>query len=807
MTQTPIENERQSAPNNFNDSQSKFPQTVVTVSREEFIEPISLNIRDAEGNSATLPEDLQGHYFLIAPVGSPDSFKVDPEGETVWVSKDGWTALYNGDGMVYRLSFSTGDANLKTRIVKPPCYYADLATSKPENRDRFWGLGFSDVGISRGSLSSLGIRNQLNTAFVPFQTADDESERLLVTWDVGRPYEINPETLETLTPVGTNRDWSDLLPVPQALPFKNLMASAHPVFDFHTGETFTVNVGKSFSTMLAFSRSLKTRLAENKSAENKPAKNKPAVESIVENSVLSTSIQRIFITLYSGLLGLLNLFSSVVKAIIPIVRFFGGGHDFVHLISWSGKEVKIEPGRKWNVVLPGNRPIRIDQTTHQMGITKNYIVFVETSFKFSLENTFPFQRSSLATSFKILLMDFFNYPQYHYTKLYIVKRSDLTEATTVKSSGFKSKSEKLPTVVAREVELDPEFSHYLVDYDDRDNQIVLYASHLAGTDIAEYIRIYERSAYDDRDSDEPEDIFDDPDLTSRLHKLAGNIVSPMDISRVGRWVIDGETGEVVDRQQFPDKSDRDELDRQLAAHHTDPQNNPIDIKYLLTWSTAFYVCPDHRPTNKYTDIFWNSWGCWPDTLTYRAVEAYDNDRPHLVDPKNVVKLTYKGVPSCLFQLKIRTDDEQKTKIEVDPDNYYQFSNRYLGTSSQFIPRPNAKDQTDGYIVCVVLTSDEFLSQSDRDDNDPQWSQNSEIWIFDARKLNQGPLYKLSHPKLNIGFSFHTTWMQEAKSPSKRLDYDVREDYEYLVQDVIANQPELGSKIRELFDEEIYPNFK
>ncbi len=247
-------------------SQSRFPQTVVVASREELIEPIALTVRDRQGNVATLPDDLQGHYFLVSPVGSPNSPKVDPNQEVVWVSKDGWTALYNGDGMVYRLSFEQGKANLKTRLMKPPCYYADLATSKPENREQYRGMGFSNVGISRASLDILGIRNQLNTAFVPFQLADDETERLLITWDVGRPYEIDPETLETLTPVGQNDDWSDLVPTSKSLPFKNLMGSAHPVFDPNTGETFTVNVGKSITTMFAFSRALKIRLDDNQIA-------------------------------------------------------------------------------------------------------------------------------------------------------------------------------------------------------------------------------------------------------------------------------------------------------------------------------------------------------------------------------------------------------------------------------------------------------------------------------------------------------------------------------------------------------------
>ena len=36
--------------------------------------------------------------------------------------------VLNGDGMLYRLGFEAGRALLKTRMMKPPCYYADLAT-------------------------------------------------------------------------------------------------------------------------------------------------------------------------------------------------------------------------------------------------------------------------------------------------------------------------------------------------------------------------------------------------------------------------------------------------------------------------------------------------------------------------------------------------------------------------------------------------------------------------------------------------------------------------------------------------------
>ncbi len=773
MSQSPLESKPASTPNNFQPTPSRFPQTIVTVSRQELIEPVKLTVRDAEGNTASLPHDLQGHFLAIGPSGSPDSPPVPGSEQVVWVSKDGWTPLYNGDGLVYRVSFKEGHASLKTRFIKPPCYYADQATTAENKQERYQGLEFQSLGIARASLNKLGIRNQVNTALVPFRLPGDKSDRLLVTWDIGRPYEIDPQTLETLNPVGNNREWSDVLPSQPAQPFKQIMSSAHPVADPLTGEIFTVNVGKSIWTMLAFSRSLQERLAENALS----------LKPVINQANLSQGIQTNFIRLYALFLGILKLLAGFLQLIEKVSRMFNQGHDFVHLMLWDGKQVGIKG--KWNVVLPGNRSLQIDQTVHQMGLTQDYILFVETSFKFSLDNILPFQKNYLATAFKILLADFIDYPQYPSTKLYIVKRADLKLAAP-KANKFRNwfsrrSGKDLPQVVAQEVELAPEFSHFLVDYDNSDRQIVVYIDHIAATDVAEYIRIFDRSAYDDRDRDDRDDRYDDPELTSRLQMLAGSVVSPMDASRLGRWVIEGETGKIIERQ--------------LVS----------DIK--LNWSTAFYVCPDQRPTKKYTDIFWNSWGCWPDTLTERNVAAYSRYSNRLIPVEQVLDLTYQGVPSSLCHLKIRTNSQHQTKIEIDAENYYQFNNCYLGTSAQFIPRPHAEDQTDGYIACIVLTSDAFLAQSAQADSDPQWSDNSEIWIFDARKLPQGPLYKLSHPQLNIGFTIHSSWIAEAKSPSKPLDYNVREDYEYLVEQLIANQPELGDKIRNLFDDEIYPHFQ
>jgi len=192
----------------------------------------------------TIPDDLQGHVFIVAPVGSVNS------GD--FPSPDG-TSILDGDGMIYRLDFDKkGEVGLKTRLVKPPCYYADKA-SRPETK--YAKYGFRNYGITRFSLY-LGIRNELNTAFLPMKFRDESNWRLLVTYDAGRPYEIDTQTLEVRTPVGANIEWRlRCAPVSGSetslqLPFQPVLSTAHPAFDAHTSEMFTVNYGRSLSNFL-----------------------------------------------------------------------------------------------------------------------------------------------------------------------------------------------------------------------------------------------------------------------------------------------------------------------------------------------------------------------------------------------------------------------------------------------------------------------------------------------------------------------------------------------------------------------------
>lgn len=221
------ENPNQSVPS----SSPLVPKSIMSASQTEHTD---LNLNIIEGQ---LPENIQGHVFIVAPVGTVDSRGLP------FANGD---SLLNGDGMIYRLDFHRqGEAKVTTRLVKPPDYYADQATQPGSQYEKY---RFRNHGITRFS-STLGFRDELNTSFLPMRWSEDSLGRLLVTYDAGRPYELDTETLEVVTPVGSNQEWQAEVNKPP-FPFKPILSTAHPAFDAYAGEMFTVNYGRSIANFL-----------------------------------------------------------------------------------------------------------------------------------------------------------------------------------------------------------------------------------------------------------------------------------------------------------------------------------------------------------------------------------------------------------------------------------------------------------------------------------------------------------------------------------------------------------------------------
>ena len=168
---------------------------------------------DLSVHSGAVPGGLIGDLVLSAP--HPDTF--------------GGPHPFFGEGMTYRLSLEPGRhgapadrfAWRQARIDSPS---ARLRAERPEVFE----------ATMMGVQSPFGHTNSANTAPLPW------GRRLFMTWDVGRPVEIDPLSLEYLGDVGHRSQWKDFEIAPQPL-LPLVMSTAHPVIDPDRDVLWTVN--------------------------------------------------------------------------------------------------------------------------------------------------------------------------------------------------------------------------------------------------------------------------------------------------------------------------------------------------------------------------------------------------------------------------------------------------------------------------------------------------------------------------------------------------------------------------------------
>jgi carotenoid cleavage dioxygenase-like enzyme len=669
---------------------TKIPRSLMQAKRTEFINKIKLNLKKGE-----IPSDLQGYIFLVAPIG----FKNAPYGNG--------TPVFNGDSMVYRLDFDKpGEIFLKSRIAKTPCYFADEATQTDE---RFKEYQFKNFGLGRFSLR-LGLRNQVNTGLLAAKFSEEQNIRLFITYDAGRPYEIDTDSLDVVTPVGSNKEWESEVPISIILSFLNLrisfpfppvLSTAHPKFDEQTSEMFTVNYIRDPLDLLE-SIPLTPLLIDNLIKDLKKAPH--VFTEFIEQKIRQLTGQ-----------GLINDDN-------PLIHFLNATKNFLsrtYLIRWNGRDTF----ERWKLVLPDGLPVTIKQSMHQIGITEDYIVLADTSFKFELEQ--------LIDNVPVLEIDenlrrrLATRAQLPDTTLYIIHRQDLR-------SGQRSISDEPEIeVVAQKITIPLELIHFSVDYKNPEGKITLHACHNPASDVAEWIHDSDTSAYNHR----PTPQF-----------LRGLMGSQMDIGRLGRYVLDGNQGVVLESKVIHDL--RRTWGIGLSTH--DQRNQLAPIRYIYLQSFGFHS----------------------ELLTDFIYDLYKDYKYRLIPLEQLKNIHDEDRPPCLFRLDTQT---------MTIDDCYEFSIHQVISSPQFVPKAQSANELDGYIVCTVISD-----------------QGDEIWIFNAAKLNEGPLCQLDHLSLDLGYTLHTTWIPSIGPRTADYYIPVRKDYEIYKEDEL---------IKKLFEEAIYPNFE
>ncbi len=554
-------------------TQTNIPRSLMKLKRTEFITRIKLNLKQGK-----LPSDLQGHAFFIAPVG----FGNIPYG-------DG-TPIFNGDGMVYRLDFDKpGEVWLKSRIAKTPCYFADAATQTDKQYEIY---KFQNFGLVRFSL--LGLRNQLNTGFLPIKSSGETTERLLITYDAGRPYEIDTDSLEVITPVGNNKEWQSEIPLslfprlrlsfplPRfflSLPFSPVLTTAHPGFDKKTGEMFTVNYVRSFVDLLE-STPITIPMVDRLLEDFKKAPK--SIVDFLEQGVRQLTGQN-----------LVNDQNFIDQALKFSQLFL----SHTYLIRWN-REGAFE---RWKLALPDGSPVIIKQSVHQMGVTKDYIILADTGFKFEIEqlldNSFPLLER--IESLRRLLTTRAQSPD---TALYIVHRQDLRSGKSPKSS------EQEIEVVAQKVVIPLELIHFLVNYENPEGNITLHGCHNAASDVAEWIH--------------------DSDVTINHKKiplhLRGLIGSQMDINRLGFYVIDGNKGIVLESKVIYDTE--------------------------KTWGVGLSTYDERAYPAPIKNIFLQSFGFRSELITDFIFNEYKDYKYRAIPIEQLKQMKDGDSPPCLFRL-------------------------------------------------------------------------------------------------------------------------------------------------------------
>lgn len=592
--------------------QQHLPQAVLTADRTEHSSfPLSV----IEG---TLPTDLSGHLFFMSLAGHVETNGLP--------SPDG-THMLNSDGMLHRLDLSPSGILTTCRLVRTPCFFADDATQwLPE----YQKLKFYNLNLVRAS-PELGFRELTNTAFMTI-CDPPEVPRLFATYDAGRPYELDTVSLKPITAVGSYAEWQpEGLP---ALPLPPILSSAHPVYDAHTKEMFSVNYGRSSLNLTLGSLPLANQL-------------------LLEGGELLEGVARLLST--TGLQPYWEVFPALFSSIQQLRRRMSSRrdsgpmpHNFANIIRWRNNG-SLET---WRLVHENGSPVHIDMTTHQLAVTRHYLVIMDTAFKMGIDQVYnrPFPGAPLASR---MLHELTSLPNKPYARIYLVKRSKL-DAPHTRSFGA------MRAIEVQEVTLPMEAIHFLADYDDSEDRIHLHVSHTCASDIAEQVRT-----------------FDLHHLTRKAvsKRVVGMFVNAMDLNRIGSWTICARRLKVIESKLFAQD----------------------DLTWGLSFPTSSDFVTDRPLKDKQTFVYWSVVGVFPELYTEFIYQLY-KDYPNRMVPLEEISRLSDGSwrSSCLLKVDARTN------ALVDQ---YQCPPGVMLSTPQFVPKAGSSDPEACYLFTTAFVED------------------------------------------------------------------------------------------------------
>lgn len=698
--------------------------------------------------SGKVPEDMYGYVFINTPNGTVNSAlpypKTNPDGSP---NQEYSSPILGGAGYIFKFDLTEpGVIKLQSSLLKPPSFYADEATKYGTSFHRI--LGFKNMGIARLSFV-LGAAELVGTAVIPVKFKKDDHVKLLATADLGRAYEFDADDLTITKPIGKLKDYVAATPAIVPWIFKLIQGTAHPTFDPITKELFTVNYTKSVKTLLQASGllpilqsnpNLIERLIEEVIGELEE-KQKESNEEINFEKFIKDLENKIALEIKE------SWFWKLMKKIISWFKKETILEDIVYLLCFTDTKTH----NRWRVVDEKGQNITIWQCMHQTSISKDYILLIDGAFKLSLDVLInnPFPNNEKINSF---LRQLTTKPQLANTPLYIIKRADLVVGKD--------------TVVAKKLDLKPEFIHFTANYPNDNNLITIYTASNAAACLAEWVRYYDK-------------LFPDTPIEQGTEGVL--CVGSMDVGRVGKVVIDAENATIKEEKMVFKTGNLDSTDG-IGPH---------------TWLAGFYTFRDfisaEVPTTAIKNIYWQFGALEKRRLTQFIFNLYKDYPNRIVPAEDVKKYSEQGVPLQIARLN--TDN-------MELEDYYQYPDNYTLGAIQFVPRKtpnlNLDPSMDGYLFTTMINGIE------EEDNEVNYLR--EVWIFDASNLKQGPVCVLTHPEFDFGFTLHPVWVPDihkGTSEKNKDEEDHTQEYKSLIDKLNKKHRQ---HVHNIFEQNVYPNF-
>ena len=733
----------------------------------------------------SLPSDLYGYVYLMTQCGT-----VNSEGYPFPKTIDGkrnheyGSPVLNGNGMVFLFDLSTaGQVKVSSRITRSASYYADdaLREGGPAREDKdFKNWEFKNMGISRMSMF-LGPVNYANTAVIPVNFKNDSGVSILATYDTGRPLKLDPLSLEMVTPIGYNKEWTSSFPRFMQAPFPMLENTAHPTWDPVEKVLYGVNFTKSTDTEL--SRTFLYELLRRDKAhlfeeifkiakEYKKAKEKNESidkEQFIEDIQKSIEEKR---PVKPKKKKKKKWWQKILKFLFGWINELTETEDSVYLIKFDGEgELK-----RWQLLDESGKPMRIFQCMHQTSITKDHVVLMDSSFKFAFDllinNPFPHEpiidEMIRDLSAKTILPS---------TQVWIVKKSDLVEGKET-AIAYSVKGQPVDGLSNEPLGGIPmECVHFTAEYDEPNGQITFFTAHNNSTCLAEWVREYDINYF----TNNP---YDDSDISNYA-------VGQLSLSSVGKYVVDTKT------KSFVPGASAVLREKGNLPPVSELKGKPLKNVGPNTWGIGIYGCRDMiSPTktqSKINNLFFVSFGTQPNLLTKFVHDLYKKeDQNRYLPLEDVLAYTECGIPQSLISI-----ETEGMTIE----EHFEFEWGVFPISPQFIPlptpTPNRPSGKDGYMWIVGKALVE---------NNGSYSYQSQVMIFEAWNISQGPVCTLAADDFNPCTCLHITWVEVADVLQSGYLVDPVTDFNDSIHKSFLDPLE-QKKYQKFFDTYVYPNFK